>query len=385
MTMATKKDIFDEHKKRYWGGTKEAKQEILSHLCFVTGIHRKSAIRKFSLMRKNLTLRHRGRTVTYSPLVTSALRTLWELASEPCAELLTSMIPEYVSHLQSNKRWTHTQETTKLLLAMSEATVRRRLSQFVHAGDKRRGVSTTSPSQLKTIIPIFTGPWEGKPPGYGQIDTVVHCGSSLSGDMVFSFNFTDVATMWTQASAQWNKGQYATQESMARVRDMLPFPCLGVHPDTGSEFINRFVYDWCQEEKIEMTRSRPNRKNDNRYIEERNGHIIRKFVGYDRLDCKETVPVLNDLYQTLGVYLNHFVAVRKCIRKVRIGSRYKRVYDKAKTPFQRVMEHPLVLDQDKQKLQEIHNQLDMTKLKQKVDEVTRRLYDIQRHYGTTLR
>lgn len=385
MTMATKKDIFTEHGKRYWSGSREAKQEILSHICFVTGIHRKSAIRKFASIRKNRALRHRGRSVTYSPLVTSALRTLWNLASEPCAELLTPMIPEYVSHLQKIKEWIHTPDTTALLLVMSEATVRRRLAHFIHARDKRRGISATSPSQLKTIIPIFTGPWEGKPPGYGQIDTVVHCGSTLVGDMVFSFNYTDVATMWTQASSQWNKGQYATQESMARVREQLPFPTLGVHPDTGSEFINRFVYDWCLKENIEMTRSRPNHKNDNNYIEERNGHIIRKFVGYDRLDCRETVPVLNDLYQTLGVYLNHFVAVRKCIEKVRIGSRYKRVYDKAKTPYLRVMEHKLVSDQNKQKLQEVHNQLDMTRLKQKVDEITRRLYDIQRHYGTTLR
>jgi len=385
MTMATKKDIFTEHKKRYWGGSKEVKREILSHICFVTGIHRKSAIRKFASLRRNCVLKHRGRAVTYSPLVTSALRTLWELASEPCAELLTPMISEYVSHLQGNKQWTHDPKTTALLLAMSEATVRRRLARFVHARDKRRGISTTSPSQLKTIIPIFTGPWEGRPPGFGQIDTVVHCGSTLAGDMVFSFNFTDVATMWSQAAAQWNKGQFATQESMARVRKQLPFPTLGVHPDTGSEFINRFVYDWCQRENIQMTRSRPNRKNDNRYIEERNGHIIRKFVGYDRLDCQETVPVLNDLYQILGVYLNHFVAVRKCIKKIRFGSRYKRVYDKAKTPFQRVMEHKLVSDKNKQKLKEEHDQLDMTKLKQKVDEITRRLYDIQRHYGTTLR
>ena len=385
MTMATKKDIFVEHKKQYWNGSKEAKQEILSHICFVTGIHRKSAIRKFSSLRRNRTLKHRGRSVTYSPLITSALKTLWVLASEPCAELLTPMIHEYVSHLQSNKRWPHTLEATALLLAMSEATVKRRLARFVHARDRRRGISSTSPSQLKTIIPIFTGPWEGKPPGFGQIDTVVHCGSSLVGDMVFSFNFTDVATMWTQAAAQWNKGQHATQESMARVKERLPFPWLGAHPDTGSEFINRFVYDWCQKENIEMTRSRPNHKNDNRYIEERNGHIIRKFVGYDRFDCKETVPVLNDLYQVLGEYLNHFVAVRKCIKKVRIGSRYTRAYDKAKTPFQRVMEHPIVSDQNKQKLREKHNQLDMAKLKQSVDQITRRLYDVQRHYGTTLR
>ena len=385
MTMATKKDIFVEHKKRYWSGSKEVKQEILSHICFVTGIHRKSAIRKFASLRKNRTLKHRGRSVTYSPLITGALRTLWGLASEPCAELLTPMIPEYVSHLQGNRQWPYSPPATALLLAMSEATVKRRVAHFIHARDRRRGISSTSPSQLKTIIPIFTGPWEGMPPGFGQIDTVVHCGSSLSGDMVFSFNFTDVATMWTQAAAQWNKGQQATRESMAKVKERLPFPWLGAHPDTGSEFINRFVYDWCQRENIQMTRSRPNHKNDNRYIEERNGHIIRKFVGYDRLDYQETVSVLNDLYQVLGEYLNHFVAVRKCVKKERFGSRYKRVYDKAKTPFQRVLEHSSVSDQDKQKLQEKHGQLDMAKLKQTVDQITLRLYDIQRHYGADLR
>ena len=246
------------------------------------------------------------------------------------------------------------------------------------------GLSATSPSHLKTIIPIFTGPWSDKPPGFGQIDTVVHCGSSLLGNMVFTFNYTDVATLWTQPRAQWNKGQHATQQSMAAVKLRLPFPWLGAHPDTGSEFINQYVFDWCQTQQIELTRSRPSHKNDNQYIEERNGHVIRKFVGYQRLDTQETVPVLNELYDVLALYLNHFVASRKCIKKERVGSKYKRTYDKAKTPYHRVMDHPSVSQEDKQTLQKVHMTLNISYLKSGVDRLTQKLYDTQRRYETSV-
>ena len=82
--------------------------------------------------------------------------------------------------------------------------------------------------------------------------------------------------------AQWNKGMEQTRESMKVIKSRMPFPWLGAHPDTGSEFINRFVMEWCQQEKIELSRSRPNKSNDNMYVEERNGHVVRKFVGYIR-------------------------------------------------------------------------------------------------------
>src|SRR3990167_7894813 len=137
------------------------------------------------------------------------------------------MIPEYVAILKRDRMWHHGEPATEKLLRISERTVKRRVGNFFKVRRGRKGISATKPSALKKLIPVFSGPWEGKPPGFGQIDTVVHCGSSLSGDMVFSFNFTDVATRWTQAAAQWNKGQYATQESMARVREQLPFPTLG--------------------------------------------------------------------------------------------------------------------------------------------------------------
>ena len=111
----------------------------------------------------------------------------------------------------------------------------------------------------------------------------------------------------------------------------------GAHPDTGSEFINWHIKDWCEANQVELTRSRPYHKDDNAYVEQKNGHIVRRFLGYTRIDCQAALPAMNDLYEVLDQYLNHFVPSRKCLEKVRIGSRYRKQYDKAQTPYQRVL------------------------------------------------
>lgn len=386
MTMETKNSIIDEYKYQYWKGSKEQKNEILTHVCFVTGMHRKAAIRKFSVLQTQNPARRekRGRALFYTPDVTAALKTIWDTGSCVCAELITPMIPEYIAALQKNNAWKYGKETTNKLMHMSEITVKRRISHFVHEKIPNKGIATTKPSDLKIIVPIFTGPWSDKPPGYGQIDTVAHCGSTLSGDFVYTLNYTDVATMWGERRAQWNKGKHATRDSLKAIRNRLPFSLQGVHPDTGSEFLNWTVVPWCKEAHIELTRSRPNHKNDNQYIEERNGHIVRKFVGYMRLDAFETVAAVNELYDVLSPYLNHFVAVRKCLKKERVGSRYIRVYDTAKTPYKRVMEHPAVSQKEKDKLQTIHDALNLFDLKRQVDAKMKALYDVQKRYGKSV-
>ncbi len=383
MTMETKNSIVDEYKYRYWKGSKREKTEMLTHVCFVTGMHRKSVVRKFTVLQTQDPTRRdkRGRDLYYTPDVTAALKTIWELSSCVCGELVTPMIAEYVSVLTKTHAWDYGKTTTDKLLHMSEITVKRRIAHFTYEKIPNKGMATTKPSDLKIIVPIFTGPWSDKPPGFGQIDTVAHCGSTLAGDYAYTLNYTDVASMWGERAAQWNKGKKATRDSLKEIRRKLPFPLRGVHPDTGSEFLNWTVVPWCQEEHIELTRSRPNHKNDNQYIEERNGHIVRKFVGYMRLDAPEAVVELNRLYDVLSVYLNHFVAVRKCLKKVRVGSRYIRVYDTAKTPYQRVMEHPAVSPKAKDKLRAIHEHLDLFELKRQVDEKMAALYDIQKRYG----
>lgn len=319
--MATKNNIFGEYLREYLRADKTQKGMLLTHVCFITKMYRKAAIRKFRRLqlKDSLMPEQRGRSTYYTPDVTAALKDVWESASEICGELLHPAIPEHIYILTRDALWSHSDEATDKLMVMSERTIKRRVALFMKAR-RGRGISSTSPSRLKEIIPIFTGPWADKPPGYGQVDTVVHCGSSLLGDMAYSVNYTDVCTLWVTARGQWNKGQERTRENLEAIQQDLPFALRGIHPDTGSEFVNWHVKEWCDSLNVEMTRSRPNHKNDNAYVEQKNGHVIRRFLGYTRIDCEEAIPAMNEFYHVLGLYLNHFIPSRKCIEKVRIGS-----------------------------------------------------------------
>jgi hypothetical protein len=387
MIMATKNDIFKEKLSAYLQSTKKQKGEILKSVCFVTGLHKKSAVRKFADLRDHDPwkegLQKRGPHEIYDARVTVALKEVWEAGNEVCGELIHPMIAEYVAIFKRDNMWKHTQEVTEKLLQMSEGTVKRRVGKFLKARRKGRGISATKPAHIKYLVPIFTGPWKDKSPGHGQIDTVRHS-SSATGDCVFTLNYTDAATLMVIPRAQWNKGQIATRESMQQIKARFPFPWLGAHPDSGSEFINNLVIDWCRDEKIDYSRSRPNHKNDNMHVEERNGHVIRKFIGYVTLNCPETVDALNDLYDVLFPYLLHFIAVRRQIEKERINSQYRRKYEKkAKTPYQRILEHSGVSDENKEELRKQHALLNPLILKQEVDKRLENLYDIQRRFGSS--
>jgi hypothetical protein len=383
MIMATKKDIFEKHLHSYLKAGKEQKGSILKHVCFVTGMHRKAAIRKFRALQMKHKGRqeNRGRSEYYTPDVTVALKTIWEAGGEACGELLRPIITEYVSILKRDKLWEHTDSATEKLLLMSEGTVKRRVGNFKKARRKKKGLSDTKPSHIKHLVPIFLGPWEKKEPGFGQVDTVRHSNSAY-GDAVYTLNYTDAATLTPVFRAQWNKGQAATRDSMQGVKSRMPFPWLGAHPDTGSEFINYMVMEWCRESGIELSRSRPNHKNDNMYVEERNGHAIRKFIGYTTLNCPEATEALNAVYDILNIYLLHFVAVRRQTSKEKLSSKYKRTYEKvAKTPYQRILEHEKVLQEIKTKLKAEHSKLNPLLLKQEIDRRIRKLYDTQKQFG----
>lgn len=383
MIMATKNEIFQEHLSSYAKAGKKAKSGILDHVCFVTGLRRKAAIRRFKHLRRRGgdPVGRRGKSELYGPEVTAALKIIWEAANEVCGELLHPMIAEYVMILKRDGLWRETKTVTDKLLAMSLATVKRRASKFRRIKQKRKGISDTKPSHIKHLVPVFIGPWQGKPPGYGQIDTVRHS-SSASGDAVYTLNYTDAATLTSILRAQWNKGQEATRQSMQTIKEKMPFRWLGAHPDTGSEFLNYQVIDWCRSQNIELSRSRPNHKNDNCYVEERNGHVVRKTVGYNSLNCPPAVKALNAVYDALNPYLLHFVAIRRMVKKEKLSSKYKRTYEQIpKTPYQRILEHPDVKQEVKDKLREEHEKLNPLFLKREIDQLLKTLYDAQRRFG----
>jgi hypothetical protein len=389
MKMETKQEVFNRYKKEYFEartlkGGRGLLTKIIDTVESVTGMGRKSIIRAFNRiqMKDPCAEEQRGRPLYYTPDVTVALKETWEVGGEVCGELLHPMVSEYIEILVRDKMWKHSDEATGKLLAMSMGTLKNRVGNFLKARRKGRGISSTSPSQLKHIIPIFHGDWDSKLPGVGQIDTVVHCGHSLVGDMVFTLNYIDVSTLWDIMRAQWNKGQEATQQSLSYIKSRLPWTMLEVHPDTGSEFINWLMKSWCDRENIAMSRSRPNHKNDNMHVEERNGHVIRKWIGYIRLDCKEDVDALNAVYEVLSPYLNHFVASKRIVEKYEIDGKWKKKYEKvAKTPYRRVLENRDISDEVKEKLQQEHAKLNPAIMKKEIDRLKKILYDTQKKYG----
>jgi hypothetical protein len=382
--MITKLDIFKTHLATWLSakGDRKKRGELAREISRIAQIHPKSVNRSFRRvqMRDRGKPEGRGRRAVYTKDVDAALWEVWEAASCPCGENLFPLISEYIRGFRLANRWKHSSEATDKLLAMSLGTVKTRVKALRLKYGINRGKSTTKPSALKRIIPIFKGPWDKLDPGNGQLDTVAHCGDSLGGDFVYTVNYTDAALYWGKRRAQWNKGQTATKNNMAAIKKKLPFRWIMGHPDSGSEFINWIAKDWCDENGIALTRSEPGRKNDNMYVEERNGHIVRKYLGWTRLDADpEIVDLINDYYDVLDLYLNHFQAVRRTLSKERIGAKYHRTFEpRAMTPYERLMNHPQVPDEVKQAVRLEHESLNPLLLKEKLDKLGKRIFDFQR-------
>src|SRR3989339_137273 len=372
MTMNTKHNVLESNLGRYLKANKEEKGRMLDEWVQLLSMHRKSIIRFMKKKQKKdsrVQPKKRGRRERYGPAVTVALKEVWEISSELCAERLHPIVNEYVRILKRDSMWNYAKDTTALLLQMSLGTMKNRITKFRSVKRKQRQ-NTTKASKLITEIPLRTGPWDNPEPGYGEIDTVVHCGSTLAGNMAYTVNYTDIRSTWWAASAQLNKGESATVTSIEAIECRLPFPLHGLDPDNGSEFINWHLKGWCDihTPPIELTRSRPNKKNDNAHIEQKNGSIIRQFLGYCRIDTEEQIKLLNQLYAgPLYLYINFFQPSMKCTGKKRIGSKYRRSYDIPKTPYKRILELDFLDQPSKNQLSAHYESLNPLKLKQEID------------------
>lgn len=375
--MKTKKELFGIELDRYLKASKKEKGAILDSLSRQTGMWRESIMRSFKRLQMESVCtpkKKRGRSIYYTLDVYAGLKEIWESANSCCGELLHPMIKEYVSIFKRDKMWKHDDEATGKLLAMSLATVKRRVYGW-QCESGRKGISTTTPSAIKERVPIFQGSWHEVPVGMGQIDTVAHCGGSLSGDFMFSCGYVDVSSGWFAYTAQWNKGMEATRESLKHIQSRLPFLLKHIHPDCGTEFLNNMVMSWSDEEKIEVSRSRSYHKNDNGYIEQRNGHVARRWLGYDRLGCKELLPKIIEFYDLVCRYHNHFVAQRLCIgTKTLPSGKHRKVYEKkGMTPFMRLCANPGVKEEVKENIKKEHEKLNPKILHNKL---TKMKYDI---------
>src|SRR3989344_8620883 len=360
MTMQTKKELFGVELDTYLASTKKEKGKILDALERQTGMWRESIMRGFrrlQLASGYSPPKKRGRKAYYTLDDDIALKELWGIANHCCGELLRPVISEYIQVLERDKMWKHGDVVTSRLRAMSMATVKRRVSGWRCEG--RRGISTTTPSAIKSRVPIFEGSWYEVSVGMGQIDTVAHCGGSLLGDFFYSCGYVDVSSGWVQYTAQWNKGMEVTKESLVHIESRLPFRLLHLHPDCGTEFLNQVVMVWADEKHIEVSRSRSYHKNDNGYIEQRNGHIARRWLGYDRLGSLKLLPKVKEFLMLVCKYHNHFISQRLCIgTKTLLNGKHRKVYEKiSRTPYKRILANEKVEENIKEKLQIEHQKL----------------------------
>jgi hypothetical protein len=386
MNMATKKSIFKAHLAEWLAarGDRKRRGEMTKELAHIANMHEKSVSRSFrrvQLKDKSIPEK-RGRPRYYLPDVIAALKDVWEIGSEACGENLHPMIGEYIDTEIRDGSWRHSKEATEKLRIMSLGSVKAYVGRFKRTRRNFGGRGTTQKSSIISMVPIRIDGWDEAETGVSQIDTVAHCGDSVAGDFVYTVNATDVATLWGTRRAQWNKGQEATRASIDAMRADSPFPWTEAHPDSGGEFINWHLLGYAEKTGLRLTRSRPYHKNDNRYVEERNGHVVRAYVGYIRLDAPETVAALNDLYDVLTPYLNHFIASCRIVSKERVGARWKVTREKiAKTPYQRVLERSDVARNIKQKLRDEHAQLNPKDMKKEIDRLTKRVFTIQERHG----
>jgi hypothetical protein len=395
------REIIREKISAYRKAGAHRKTEIISSIVEVTGMHRKAVLRAMAreLRRRKQSLPEtRGRPKLFTADTEAALAFVWEQYDYPSAERLVLEIPEAIRVFRRDGMWDYCETTTNQLLGMSLGSMKIRCVAMAKKRGLMRGLSTTKSGELLRSVPVFFGAWSTKPVGYGQVDTVVHSGPKLMGSMVYTVNFTDVATYWQEPIAQLNKGEKATYDSLEAIKGRLPFPMTGLHPDSGSEFINLVGIQWCDENKIDLSRSRPYMKNDNRFVEQRNRVVVRKYVGYERYDCKEAVDVMNELYEVVRLYINFFQPTYKLIRKEKrvlasgenagkqYGKPYKRIYDTIRTPYQRVLdqEEEHISAEIKAKLTAQYETLNPKVLRDTIKTLTTKLHKTQVAQGYSI-
>ena len=353
--------------KEYIRAGKKRKGIILDEILKVTNYHRKHAVELLNNPPKSTRQIRRRKPSLYQPIYLK-LRKIWATSNFSCGKILVPAIPNLLEPMVKFKEIKVTRQEKRLLLKISPATCDRLLKP-----DRKKleikGRSGTKPgSLLKHQIPvrIFT-PWDEQVPGFLEIDYVAHCGETLADTYINTLDSTDIATCWTEKEACLGRSEKVTVEAFEKLEDKFPFPILGVDSDNDILFINWHFMRMCKRKQITFTRSRAYRKNDQAHIEQKNFSTVRKIIGYKRLETEKQLKTLNQIYQLLSNYLNFFIPTLKLLRKEHIGSKVKRIYDKPKTPYQRVLEHPDINEDIKMKLQSKYRTLNPVALLREIN------------------
>ena len=380
MTRGSIREYTEAVRGRYLRTSKKEKGKILDEFTKITGCHRKAAIRLLRRGNQPRANRNRGRPRQYSPAVAGALRVVWEATDRLCSKRLHPFLPELVKVLRRHGDTTITAGIEAPLCRMSPSTIDRLLHPWRRLGGRRPFTTTRPGSLLKSSIPIRTfADWEENRSGFIEVDLVSHCGESTEGFYLTTLSTVDVASGWSECVGVWGKGQERVGGAVHRVRQRLPFPLLGLDSDNGSEFINQHLYNYCQRQGITFTRSRSYKKNDSCHVEQKNWTVVRRLVGYDRYSSRAALEALNRVYNLLRLYVNFFQPVMKLVSKTRHGAKVHKVYDRARTPYQRLLEAGILTEVKRRELAAVYHGLNPVLLLRQINENLESLWNLAEH------
>ncbi|MEO6603425.1 MAG: DDE-type integrase/transposase/recombinase [Polyangiaceae bacterium] len=362
ITASARQELIQVLHNRYRAGTRNEKSRILSEFVAVSGYHRKHAIRVLGGAENSVEPAVRAtRPRLYDEAVLQTLIVLWEASDRVCGKRLRPLLPVLISALERHGHLKLDAALREKVLAMSAATMDRLLRRAKAATTGRKRVQ--SKPALRAQIPVRTfADWKDPLPGNMEIDLVAHGGPSAAGSFVYTLVLTDIASGWTECVPLVVREATLVVEAIERLRSAMPFALLSLDTDNGSEFMNETMLRFCVNNGIELTRSRPYRKNDQAWVEQKNGAIVRRTVGYHRLEGLAAAEALARLYAALRLFVNFFQPSFKLASKTRSGARVAKRYHPPQTPCARLLSSVAVRADVKTRLSEIAEQLDPLRL-----------------------
>ena len=267
---------------------------------------------------------------------------LWEASDRLCGKRLVALLPLLVASLEQHGHLQLEPGVREQVLAMSSATIDRLLAPIRKASaanNWRRPPRAYSAVRRRVQVRTFKGWSDHHEPGWLEIDLVAHCGGRMQGPFLWTLVATDIATGWSESLPILVREGAVVLTALQLIRRQLPFPLRGIDADNDPVFMNSLMEAWCDRpgHQIVLTRSRAYQSNDQAWVEQKNGMLVRRVVGYQRLEGLEAAQVLGELYGALRLFTNLFQPSFKLKSSERDGGRIKRQHHPPRTPLQRLM------------------------------------------------
>ena len=362
---------------RYLRIRKRGKSMLLDEYCRNTGMARKSVLRKIAGLLKGESPSRKQRRPVYGRSVQLALETLWEIFDRPCGQRLKPLVEEELERLRSLGELKVDEKTAGQLQRVSPATIDRLLTAKKTEWIAQRRYGRVGGNLIAKKIPLKMTDWDLRQVGFLEMDLVIHCGASTAGEYTHSLSALEIGSAWWEGEAVMGQAQVRIFEAIKKIRARTPFIWRGIDSDNDNAFINDQLYRYKQKEELAFTRSRPYRKNDNAYIEQKNFTHVRRPLGYLRYDTPEELDLINDLYRNeLRLYKNFSQPVMRLERKERIDGKTRRRYAKPKTPYRILRESGQLPPEALKKLDDLYHNLNPADLKRRIDQKLKNLFTL---------